>query len=443
MLWLIAEFFLFSQKFFLFTGAIALVLSLIWGGITYIRKKRIMWEQISFLLSVLGLGVVVVSILLNTIPWRLYFKEYPLNNETPDMSLTVSENPPDIYYIILDAYSRSDILKVLYGFDNSDFLNFLDDHGFILPEDNHSNYPMTVYSIASTLNMQYINNLMPELESWHFGWRVAPLVKDSQVRRMLEGAGYTSVSIHVDWVETNVTDTDVYLKPILVEINTFEKLLIQKSPLKLLSPILDKFVILNTYPSHRKSINYSLEALSDATNIKNPKFVYAHIESPHPPFVFDADGQAVTPTYEFSFSDGNATLEDIESYKKGYIGQLQYINKRLETAIDMIIEKSESPPIIILISDHGSRLLTDFNSDSQTCYWENLSNFAAFYLPGVDPEVIPSDITSVNVFRVLFNQYFEANMDMLDNEYYSFRFEDTSELINQKCDWSYYLPSSE
>ena len=67
--------------------------------------------------------------------------------------------PPDIYYIILDGYGRSDVLKNEYGYDNSDFLNALRDLGFTVSECSQSNYAQTQMSLASSLNFNYIDVL--------------------------------------------------------------------------------------------------------------------------------------------------------------------------------------------------------------------------------------------------------------------------------------------
>ena len=47
---------------------------------------------------------------------------------------------PDIYYIILDGYARSDILQEIYNYDNSDFIDALKSRGFYVAEDSRSNY---------------------------------------------------------------------------------------------------------------------------------------------------------------------------------------------------------------------------------------------------------------------------------------------------------------
>ena len=38
---------------------------------------------------------------------------------------------PDIYYIILDAYGRQDVLMEMFNYDNTSFLRFLESKGFL------------------------------------------------------------------------------------------------------------------------------------------------------------------------------------------------------------------------------------------------------------------------------------------------------------------------
>lgn len=64
---------------------------------------------------------------------------------------SINNSLPDIYYIIVDGYGRSDLLKELFEYDNSTFLQFLSDRGFYVAEAAHSNYVQTSLSIASSL----------------------------------------------------------------------------------------------------------------------------------------------------------------------------------------------------------------------------------------------------------------------------------------------------
>jgi hypothetical protein len=149
-------------------------------------------------------------------------------------------------------------------------------------------------------------------------------------------------------------------------------------------------------------LQFNLDTLSTLPAVPGPKFVFSHILSPHPP-----------SSNEFS----GTNLE----YKKEYISQLEYLNVQVEKTIDAIIANSDVPPIIILQADHGPGMYTDFEHMENTCLDERYSPLAAYYLPGVKPEDLPDDITSVNLFRFIFNHYFQTDLQMLENKEYSFR----------------------
>jgi hypothetical protein len=97
------------------------------------------------------------------------------------------------------------------------------------------------------------------------------------------------------------------------------------------------------------------------------------------------------------------------------------VNDQMQAVVDAILKKSKTPPIIIIQADHGSALFTDFSSAENTCIKERFSPFAAYYLPGMDQKVIPSNITSVNIFRIIFNQYFQADLPLLENRQYYYK----------------------
>jgi hypothetical protein len=108
--------------------------------------------------------------------------------------------------------------------------------------------------------------------------------------------------------------------------------------------------------------------------------------------------------------------------------------------VDSILEKSDTPPIIIFQADHGPGMLTDFRSSENTCLKERFSVFSAYYLPGVDKNVVPSDISDVNIFRIVFNQYFGADLPLLANKMYYYkdtiyiyRSEDVTSQLDRAC----------
>jgi hypothetical protein len=72
---------------------------------------------------------------------------------------TTNSNSPDVYYIILDGYGRQDVLQREYGFDNTEFIHALRARGFYVADCSESNYAHTLYSLASSLNYDYLDTL--------------------------------------------------------------------------------------------------------------------------------------------------------------------------------------------------------------------------------------------------------------------------------------------
>jgi hypothetical protein len=61
-----------------------------------------------------------------------------------------TESRPDVYYIILDGYGRSDVLRNQLNFDNSSFLDSLRSEGFYVAQCSQSNYGMTALSLSTS-----------------------------------------------------------------------------------------------------------------------------------------------------------------------------------------------------------------------------------------------------------------------------------------------------
>ena len=66
---------------------------------------------------------------------------------------------PNIYYLLIDGYARQDILKEIFHYDNSEFLQHLRDKGFFVADSSHSNYTQTMQTLASCLNMNFLHAL--------------------------------------------------------------------------------------------------------------------------------------------------------------------------------------------------------------------------------------------------------------------------------------------
>ena len=316
---------------------------------------------------------------------------------------------PDIYYIILDGYGRADMLQTIHGFDNSMFVDALEQRGFFVASASQSNYARTLLSLSSSLNMQYLDTLSAAMGTSNLWWPATNALQHSEVRRILEHGGYKTIFFANNGQYSDIRDGDFYEAPFPIQLDIFSGLFVNQTNLSLLAKI-DALGIANpSYDTHRRIILYTFERLPEVAALEGPKYVFAHIIAPHPPYVFDHEGNPTDPPYPFTLS--------VEEHS-GYIEQLQFVNRAVLATIDGILASSKSPPIIIIQGDHGPGTRTDHNSLKNSCLYERFSILNALYLPGVEKNSIPMDLSPVNTFRFIFNTYFDGNLELLPNRQY-------------------------
>lgn len=419
--------FYFERSIFISAFSLTIIVLVVYFVVKKLRKTQVNIKQITLLLNVLSFslflgGSVKFVQLLADVPFEYYQNVFSIDKQPLFTELTPRDENPDIYYIILDGYGREDILDELYDFDNSGFITELKTRNFIIPAQSRSNYPKTIFSIASTLNMDYFQNFTPDLSQNYFWWLLEPMIDHSQTRILLEDMGYQSVAFAVNWTITDNKSADLYYSPESLNISEFENYIFANTLMGAFRPLLDRIAYIpSSYDAHRELVDYELEKLPQIAKLAGDYFVYSHVLVPHPPFVFEADGNPANPDVKFSLNDDDSFAREeqrVKNYTNGYVGQVQYLNKKLLPMLDEIMENSSTPPIIILQADHGPGMFVDFSSAERTCLRERFSPFAAYYFPEADHNIVSEDITPVNLFRVVFNAYFNANLPILDNAYY-------------------------
>lgn len=322
-------------------------------------------------------------------------------NNTSALNLDVPAQPPDIYYIILDGYGRSDVLKNEYGYDNSEFLDTLKDLGFTIADCSLSNYAQTQMSLASSLNFNYLDALSDRfIEGSDDRTGLDTLIHQSAARVSLEKAGYKTVAFATGFLATELTDADYFLGPgySWEELNEFESLLMETTLARLIQDG-NRFGMQTAGSERfRERTLFTLGKLDELPYIDGPKFVFVHIIAPHPPYVFGPTGGPVEPA-----EVGTTKTQEGASH---YRDQAIYISSRMMEIVPKIIANSTTPPIIVIQGDHGPTVASSPRA--------RMSNLNAYYLPGVDTSVYAT-ITPVNTFRVIFNSYFGQNLELLDD----------------------------
>ena len=147
--------------------------------------------------------------------------------------------------------------------------------------------------------------------------------------------------------------------------------------------------------------------------------MYAHILAPHPPFVFDQSGNLLSHETPYALWDETTYIGGSEEYRKGYREQVIFINGEIISVITDILAKSKTPPIILIMGDHGPASMFNWALDAPGCIWERSSNLYAILLPGHQADgTVYSAMTPVNTFPVIFNTYFGTNLPLLEDRTY-------------------------
>jgi hypothetical protein len=348
--------------------------------------------------------------------------------QTQPVQLVSQADSPDVYFIILDGYMRDDRLATSFNFDNSPFLQQLKELGFVLPSCAQSNYTSTALSLSSELNMNYLPalgiDIIPSPDGLDYDL-LSKYIQHSLVRDAFYRAGYKMVSFETGFRFLNISDANVYIQEnsnlwqnfttttdfdemlsssTLFALNTY---LQQKFPrlagsiLKLqnqLQSLIPKNLVKprSSYQQRYDLIMNELAKIQSVPSIPGKKFVYLHVVAPH-----------VAANDHFILgADGSFKLTTNESI--GYVDAVKYLNSRMIPILKGIIEQSKIPPVIILQGDHG---------------WKNSPNtrttiLNAYYLPSGGDKLIYPSITPVNTFRTIFDYYFGAHFENLENTSY-------------------------
>lgn len=331
---------------------------------------------------------------------------------------TESLKLPDIYYIILDAHTREDVLREIYNYQDNILTPYLQKNGFYIAK-SQSNYLETAKSLPSSLNMNYLEKLDSSKSPMD-------LINENLAAKLLKSKGYKYITFNSGvFLSEKSTIADIFYD-YNFGLNRFEQLYINTTVFsKLLRSVK---VDLNTF--HRNRIISIFEDLKEISRNEEATFTFAHILSPHPPFIFDSDGKPTNSDKRFSLRDGATFPGTQEDYKSGYLNQLIYIDKKTVELVSEILINSSTPPIIIIQGDHGSTSLIDWNNKSELSKLtilpgkvfdpnnplslkERSSILSAYYFPNGGDKMLYDSISPVNTFRMLFNYYFQENYELL------------------------------
>lgn len=310
---------------------------------------------------------------------------------------------PDIYFILADEYAGNTELKDLFNYDNSAFLDSLMQRRFGVIGESHSNYNYTPFSMASILNMDYLqlsatNRNQSDLTYCYNA------IENNRLLRFLQHHGYQLYNYSIFDFEGQPGRRLERFLPVKTRLITAQTFL-SRAENSILFNVVTRFKsksalrkLTYAYKENNENI-YSLTWGQAAKRSSQPKFVYTHLELPHYPYYYDKNGNE--QPFE-KLTEGN------QVNKAAYVEYLQYSNTQLLKLVDHILQSSPSPPVIVLMGDHGFRHFTE--PVEKKYYFNNLS---AVYLPDGNYKQLPDSLTSVNLFRILLNTAYKQQLPLL------------------------------
>ncbi|HEV7332979.1 MAG TPA: hypothetical protein VGN63_18225 [Flavisolibacter sp.] len=334
--------------------------------------------------------------------WNLPdFSQVPLLNKSETLKQVKVERQDklNIHHIVFDGYTNTATLKKLFNFKNP-LDSFLLKEGFFIAGRTKSNYNFTPYSLAATLNMQYLelNNkqLVRDFKNYLWG---AKVYQQNSVFRFFESQQYSTSyyavldnNKHLDKLGTFVPKTPHYS----MRYQTLERIVMNPWLWHKVAGASKEMIPPAVKASLRYYVQYNQQALNHALQPEPaPHFRFTHFLLPHEPYVFSKS------------SVDSLLLSDLMDHNKGYIKQVEYANGLIKKLITEL--KKNSRNIIILQGDHGFR---NYDHSRHSPYTQN-ETLNTFYFPDQNYRFLYDSISPVNTYRLLLSQYFHHNLPLL------------------------------
>ncbi|UEM07564.1 LTA synthase family protein (plasmid) [Skermanella rosea] len=317
---------------------------------------------------------------------------------------------PNIVHVVLDGYSRQDVLADLYEFDNTPFLNRLRDMGFAVADRATTPFNQTLLVMSSIFSGTMLEGSQRAQSGIELRDTVRSYLRHNPVMETLSRLGYRTAAVDVRYDPVRMDFLDQLLEA--NAITNFEAAVFQRTSL---------YFIAYNLGLASPSISHEVFTKPYESELTDPFFLYVHLLAPHPPFDVNRHGQAIRPEGGHrGMVDGNHLTDNSdhrrELYQRGYVEKLEFVNQGVLSMVRRIISRAIEPTVIIIHGDHGGGLHLNHANLADTCVQERFSPLVAVYASDDRLQrALPTDLNLVNLYRVVFNTYFGTEMPLLPN----------------------------
>lgn len=376
----------------------------------WLKKTRLPLLRVNLFFN----GLLLLYILADTagIAWKAV---HPVQN---NLSVTASAYgpgiqpcdtcaSPDIYFLVFDEYCSTVNLAETFQYNNTALDSFLLKQGFFIQAHSFSNYNFTPFSIASILNMNYINGISrADSITVDDYTNCEKLIKNSRVAAFLGTRNYEVVNYSIFDLAGSPSPVEVSLLPVKTKLITEQTLFRRLWRDIGWNFIMGRFhadwitkgMIYNNLELNKKAVKQVKDQTLAAHT--RPRFVYAHFEMPHWPFYYDKDSRLRNQELLIAEMEGAPVA--------GYTNYLPYTNARLEEMVTAIQKNTKRAAAIIIMGDHGFRV--NINGVSTRHFFQNLN---AVYFPRSNYSQLKDTVSGVNQFRLVFNSLFNQSLPLL------------------------------
>jgi hypothetical protein len=320
----------------------------------------------------------------------------------------------DIYLIVLDEYANSAVLRELFHFDNRAFEDSLRRLGFTVPSVVRSNYVHTLLSLPSLLNFSHLTRIPAEVgEGSNDATLPNYLLEHNRTATFLRQQGYRYLFFPSQWwPSTSRSRTADWEFQAWHGFNLLRETTRSDLRRSLLSTTAFDFFE-GDYRWDADHLQRTLRGLEQVPRVPEPTFAFAHVMSPHWPYVFQADCRVAPPV----------SLRGRATRQRAYTAQLLCLNRLVLHTVTAILRQSSPEPIIVLQGDHGTNLLRYSSAPSAQSVTpaqsrERFGAFGAYYMPAGGARLFADTVTMVNVFQKVLSHYFGAQVQPAADQLY-------------------------
>lgn len=317
---------------------------------------------------------------------------------------------PNVYLLLLDGHPRRDTLREQFHYDLGPFIETMSELGFRESASSTANYNATILTLTSLFNMSLVDDVPalsnPPTDPGQQQRTLQRAMNDGRAIRELRLRGYEIITVPSPFIEFALLGADRVVDT--GHLTTFELDLIARSSARMLPDLAREL----TGRDLRLRVNDTLETTATlaAERSERPRFVFAHVMSPHPPRLFGSSGEPreATPCYPQACSMWDAQQSSRGDLIPETRDQIQYLDQLVADTARSIVA-ADPAAVVIVMSDHGNR--HDVGDPE-----EMLRSLFLARTPG--KIVFPDNVMTVNVVTRLLNGYADAQVALAPREHY-------------------------